>query len=46
MDELGIKNLIFTSTVAIYGLNKLNPDEDLHQILLIIMEKVNGKLKN
>lgn len=28
MDELGIKNLIFTSSVAIYGLNKNNPDEN------------------
>jgi nucleoside-diphosphate-sugar epimerase len=28
MDELGIKNLIFTSSVAIYGLNKINPNED------------------
>ena len=27
MDKYGIKNLIFTSSVAIYGLNKLNPDE-------------------
>jgi nucleoside-diphosphate-sugar epimerase len=27
MDKAGIKNLIFTSSVAIYGLNKLNPDE-------------------
>lgn len=27
MDELGIKNLIFTSSVAVYGLNKNNPDE-------------------
>ena len=27
MDEFGIKNLIFTSSVAIYGLNKNNPDE-------------------
>lgn len=27
MDELGIKNLIFTSSVAVYGLNKQNPDE-------------------
>jgi nucleoside-diphosphate-sugar epimerase len=28
MDELGIKNLIFTSSVAVYGLNKTNPDEN------------------
>jgi nucleoside-diphosphate-sugar epimerase len=28
MDNLGIKNLIFTSSVAIYGLNKVNPDEN------------------
>lgn len=27
MDEAGIKNLIFTSSVAVYGLNKKNPDE-------------------
>lgn len=27
MDSLGIKHLIFTSSVAIYGLNKVNPDE-------------------
>jgi len=27
MDTKGIKNLIFTSSVAIYGLNKENPDE-------------------
>jgi GlcNAc-P-P-Und epimerase len=30
MDELGIKNLIFTSSVAVYGLNKKNPSE-IHQ---------------
>lgn len=28
MDDYGIKNLIFTSSVAIYGLNKEHPDED------------------
>ena len=28
MDEYGIKNIIFTSSVAIYGLNKNNPDEN------------------
>ena len=28
MDKMGIKNLIFTSSVAIYGLNKNNPNED------------------
>tara|TARA_Y100001958_G_C21247743_1_gene579493 strand:+ start:7929 stop:8906 length:978 start_codon:yes stop_codon:yes gene_type:complete len=27
MDQMGIKNLIFTSSVAVYGLNKNNPDE-------------------
>jgi nucleoside-diphosphate-sugar epimerase len=27
MDEVGIKHLIFTSSVAIYGLDKENPDE-------------------
>ena len=27
MDKNGIKNLIFTSSVAVYGLNKNNPDE-------------------
>jgi GlcNAc-P-P-Und epimerase len=27
MDVYGIRNLIFTSSVAIYGLNKSNPDE-------------------
>ena len=28
MDEYGIKNLIFTSSVAIYGLNKESPNEN------------------
>lgn len=28
MDEQGIKHLIFTSSVAVYGLNKTNPDEN------------------
>ena len=28
MDEFGVKNLIFTSSVAIYGLNKVNPTEE------------------
>jgi len=31
MDEMGINNLVFTSSVAVYGLNKTNPDE-LYQV--------------
>ena len=27
MDNVGVNNIIFTSSVAIYGLNKTNPDE-------------------
>ncbi|WP_054180281.1 NAD-dependent epimerase/dehydratase family protein [Trabulsiella odontotermitis] len=27
MDKNGVKNIIFTSSVAVYGLNKTNPDE-------------------
>jgi nucleoside-diphosphate-sugar epimerase len=27
MDTLGIRNIVFTSSVAVYGLNKVNPDE-------------------
>jgi len=28
MDKNGVKNIIFTSSVAVYGLNKNNPDEN------------------
>ena len=28
MDKMGVKNLIFTSSVAVYGLNKSNPNEN------------------
>jgi len=28
MDKNGVKNIVFTSSVAIYGLNKKNPDEN------------------
>ena len=28
MDRVGCKHLIFTSSVAVYGLNKINPDEN------------------
>lgn len=31
MDRVGCKQLIFTSSVAVYGLNKLNPDEN-HEV--------------
>ena len=30
MDRVGCKKLIFTSSVAVYGLNKVNPDENHH----------------
>ena len=41
MDKYNITNLIFTSSVAIYGLNKNNPDENFKKDLLMIMGKVN-----
>ncbi len=28
MEKNGVKNIIFTSSVAVYGLNKHNPDEN------------------
>lgn len=28
MDEMKIKNIVFTSSVAVYGLNKINPKEE------------------
>jgi nucleoside-diphosphate-sugar epimerase len=28
MDKNGVKNIIFTSSVAVYGLNKINPNEE------------------
>ena len=31
MDRVGCKHLIFTSSVAVFGLNKVNPDEN-HQV--------------
>ena len=31
MDRVGCKHLVFTSSVAVYGLNKVNPDEN-HQV--------------
>jgi len=37
MDEKGIKNLIFTSTVAIYGLDKKNPNENFPSDPIILM---------
>ena len=45
MDVCCVKNLIFTSSVAVYGLNKINPDESHPVDLSIIMEKANGKQK-
>ena len=46
MDSNGITNLIFTSSVAVYGLNKKNRMNTTRQIHLIIMEPANGKQKS
>ena len=43
MDNAGVKNIIFTSSVAIYGLNKTILMKIILKIHLIIMVKVNGK---
>lgn len=45
MDKNNVKSIIFTSSVAIYGLNKENPDEGHPHDPLTIMEKVSGRQK-
>ena len=45
MDELNIKHLIFTSSVAVYGINKDYPDETSNIDPFNHYGKVNGRLK-
>lgn len=43
MEANGVKRIIFTSSVAVYGLNKIIRLKHIPLILLIIMERVNGR---
>lgn len=45
MDHKGIKSIIFTSSVAVYGLNKKFQMKRIRLTHSTIMGKVNGKLK-